>query len=149
MVALSAAAAATGEHVTAHPMQLDRNLVVSLRTGWTSVGGPAVLGGDFVMTGNFKLRPTTRQLLKGELPAPPEGKVVVRIVDLPNTTPTANWQHVNRLELPSVPTDRRTVTWHVSFESEAVQISATWGSTHLTVIEKRLIDSALAKVQHR
>jgi hypothetical protein len=156
IMALTAAASATAQHIASHPfMQLDRNLVVSLPAGWTSAGGPVVsgqghsaTGGEFVVAGNFALRPALSQVLKGKLPAPPAGKVVVRIIDLPNNTPTANWQHVNRLHLPTVPTNRRIITWNVTFANEAVQISARTGSTHLTATEKTLIDSVLAKVQH-
>ena len=136
-------------------MQLDRNLAIPLPSGWSSIGGPRVsadghrlTGGNFVIAGNFSFARTV-QLTTGKLPAPPDGKVVVRIVDLPENTATTNWQHVTKLQLPVISTSHRTVTWNVAFETEPVQISVKTGSARVTAPEKALINRFLAKVQHR
>lgn len=149
IVALTTAGIATANREAGHPMQLDRNLVVPLPKGWTSAGGPYASGGEFVVAGNFILRPFVHRLVDGRLPIPPASGVIVRIVDLPKTTPTATWKAVSRLQLPPALANRRTITWNVRFANEAVQVSAATGSSHLTLTEMASINHFLANVRHR
>jgi hypothetical protein len=148
-VAIAALTTAAVASAAGHPVQLDRNLVVPLPTGWTSAGGPNANGGEFVVAGNFALRPTIQQLGSGQLPEPPAGKVIVRIVDLAKNAHLANWKHVNRLQLPPALTGRSAITWNVEFANEAVQVSAKTGSLHVTVTEMATIDRFLGEVRHR
>ena len=61
-------------------------------------------------------------------PSVPRGKVLISFGDFPVAGKSARWRRVTHLRLPTHPTRKRLVSWHVRFAGRAVYAAVKFGS---------------------